>query len=146
LKVARLLPDAILPTRKTLTDAGLDLYLYAEDRSLVMRVPSRESRIFHTGITIEIPEGYAGFIWPKSRYDFLIGGGVIDSGYQGEIFVKVINPGFNTLYFEHGQAIAQIIFQRVLIEPLEEVPVLGIHLKNTARGATGGIVRQSGSK
>ena len=43
-------------------------------------------------MTVEIPAGYVGLVKPKGRNDHLLGAGVVDAGYQGEILVKVVNP------------------------------------------------------
>ena len=64
IRIARLRPHAVLPTRKHPQDAGMDLYA-AEARSL----PAHASAIVPTGITIEIPAGFVGLVKPKSRSD-----------------------------------------------------------------------------
>ncbi len=77
IRIARIRPEAILPSRKHPNDAGLDLY--AVDP---IRIPPASWGIAHTGITVEIQPGQVGLVKPKSRNNHLVGAGVIDAGYQ----------------------------------------------------------------
>lgn len=150
IKFATLYSSAKEPKRKYVGDAGIDLYLYLgeldeEDsinKELYVHIPANSMYICKTGVTVEIPDGYFGWITNKSRNDFLIGGGIVDAGYQGELLVKVINPVDWDLELVQGQAIAQL-----LIIPCETPEVLmvsssDIHQDKTERGNTGGIVDQ----
>jgi len=127
-------PDARLPTRNHPQDAGMDVYCYGE-----ARIEALSSRVLHTGITIEIPEGYVLQVWPKGKSEHLIGAGIIDAGYQGEILIKVFNPTQNLLSFSHGEAIAQLVLVPVETPIPVEVSFETIHKERSARGATGGI-------
>jgi dUTP pyrophosphatase len=142
MKIAKLLDRAVLPTRKHPTDAGIDLYAYVEDPDTYLCILGGGSAIIHTGVTLEIPEGYAGFVWPKSRNNHLIGGGVVDQGYQGEILVKVMNSQTIPVNVYHGDAIAQLVLTPVITPEVFEVPLDQIHLKESTRGKTGGIVSE----
>ena len=84
IKAARLQENAVLPTRKHPDDAGIDFYA-AEEKV----IPPHAMDVVGTGITVEIPQGYVGLMMPKSRNDHLLGAGVIDAGYQGEIRIKI---------------------------------------------------------
>ena len=137
IRVARLRPDAILPDRKHPQDAGLDLYA-VETTS----VPPHSFAIVPTGVTIEIPAGLVGLIKPKGRSNHLMGAGVVDAGYQGEILVKVSNPSNDPLSFSPGDAIGQMILLPVLTPQVEETPLAEIHVERSARGGSGGIVSQ----
>lgn len=152
IKIAKLTlyGDAKLPTRKHKADAGMDLYAYIEEYDegygegihVSIGIPPGEVAIIHTGIVIEIPKGYVGLVWPKSGSNYLIGGGVIDSGYQGEILVKIINPTNRTIEIEHKQAIAQLLIQPVEIPDIVEAHLSEIQKDNSGRGQDGGINRQ----
>jgi len=98
--------------------------------------------IIHTGISIEIPKGYVGLIWPKGRNNHLIGGGVVDQDYQGEILVKIANIYDTNLTIAHGDAIAQLIIVPVFTPEIVETPLDEIHKVETFRGGSGGIVEQ----
>lgn len=111
IKVKKLHKDAKLPTHGHPGDAGMDLYA-VEDAVF----PAGEQARVHTGIAIEIPEGYVGFIWDKSSISFNTGlkimGGVIDSGYRGEIIMNFLNTSDKEIIIENGYKIAQMIIQK----------------------------------
>jgi dUTP pyrophosphatase len=134
IKFARLAQNACIPSRKHPDDAGLDLY--ALEGGLLL---PHATSVFHTGVTVEIPPGYAGLIKPKSRSNFLLGAGVVDAGYQGELLVKIVNPADQALEIEAGQAIAQLLVISVETPVVVEVPADSIHAQASARGASGGI-------
>ena len=138
IKAAKLREDAILPTRKHPDDAGIDFYSVES-----VWIQPNNFKIVKTGITVEIPKGYVGLMKPKSRSNFLLGAGVIDAGYQGEIQIKVANVGLGTLTIAYGEAIAQVLIVPVETPAVEEVPLSGIHQEASERGATGGILGNS---
>jgi dUTP pyrophosphatase len=139
IRVAKLYDDAKLPTRKHPTDAGMDLYYYSD---IWEEISPMSYSILNTGITIEIPDGYVGLIWPKSRSNYLIGGGVIDSSYQGEILVKVMNVSKEYLMIGPGEAIAQLLIQPIYTPRIALVSTDIIHENKTERNKTGGIATQ----
>jgi dUTP pyrophosphatase len=134
-RFARVLSEALIPTRNHKTDAGLDLY---SAKNTIIR-PTGVS-IVPTGVIVEVPHGYVGQIWPKSRSNFLIGGGIVDEGYLGQIYVKVINPSNESVYIKEGDPCAQIVFVPCTCPVMVEVSEGD--LKTTERGADGGIARQ----
>lgn len=138
IKAAKLREDAILPTRKHPDDAGIDFYAVEP-----VVIHPHFIRIVKTGITVEIPKGYVGLLKPKSRSDFLLGAGVIDAGYQGEIQIKVANVSAKTLTINYGDAVGQMLLIPVETPAVEEVPLSEIHQEISARGATGGILGNS---
>ena len=138
IRVAKLRPDAIIPTRKHPDDAGIDFYAVEP----VMIQPGRFG-IVKTGITVEIEKGFVGVLKPKSRNDHLLGAGVIDAGYQGEIQIKVANVRNETLTITYGQAVGQMLILPVFTPVVEEVSPEAIHQTQTERGATGGILGNS---
>ena len=137
IRIARLRPGAVLPNRKHPQDAGLDLYA-AQEAAL----PPHSSAIVPTGITVEIPNGFVGLVKPKGRNDHLLGAGVVDAGYQGEILVKVVNPFPQPLTIHPGEAIGQLLILPVETPQVEEVSPEAIHRQASTRGANGGIVDQ----
>jgi len=132
LKVKRIEEEAKTPTRKHTTDAGMDVYALEE----VVIAPN-SIQVVRTGVTADFPDGTVALVWPKSRANFLIGAGVIDFGYQGEILVKVTNISNKDLTIEKHQGIAQIVIVPVISPMVEEVDE--IHQEESDRGATGGI-------
>ena len=133
--VKRLDPELALPAYARLGDAGLDL-ISAEDLTLK---PGDRAAI-STGIALAIPEGYAGFVQPRSGRALSDGLGIanapglIDAGYRGEIKVIAINLNPGALIDVHrGEKIAQIVFQKVEAAELEVVD----ELPETERGEGG---------
>ncbi len=92
-----------------------------------------------TGIAVAIPDGYAGFVLPRSGHAMRFGisvvnsPGLIDSGYRGEISVLLINHGEDAVRFETGDRIAQLVI--LAVPQVEWVEVDG--LDGTERGAGG---------
>ena len=135
IKAAKLRDDAIIPTRKHPDDAGIDFYS-AEEKTVM----PHSFGVVGTGITVEIPAGFVGLLKPKSRNDHLVGAGVVDAGYQGEIRIKIANVTDEPLDIHFGQAVAQMLLIPVVTPEVEAVSPEFIHQESTARGATGGIL------
>ena len=133
--VTRLRDDAVLPTQAYPGDAGLDLVAC---ESVVLE-PGRRALVA-TGIAVEIPEGYAGFVQPRSGLAARHGigmvnsPGLIDSGYRGEIKVVLLNTDPTEAFeVEPGMRIAQLVVAPVAAIRLVEVDELAA----SARGARG---------
>ena len=133
LKVKRIEKEAKAPTRKHPTDAGMDVYALED-----VVIPPHTIQVVRTGVTADFSDGTVALVWPKSTSDFLIGAGVIDCEYQGEILVKVSNISDKNLTVEKHQGLAQIVIVPVVCPVVEEVD--DIHQEESERGATGGIV------
>ena len=138
IRIARLRPDAQIPTRKHAADAGLDLYAVE-----AVSLAPHSVGIVPTGITVDIPAGVVALIKPKGRSNHLLGAGVVDAGYQGEILVKVVNPFDTTLVFQPGDAVGQMVLLPVLTPAVEEVSLEEVHRQVSSRAGTGGIVEQN---
>ena len=117
-KIVLLNTSARIPTRANDNDAGFDLYSTVETV-----IPSKQRKTVSTGISLEMPEHFAGLIWPRSGLSVKQGidvlAGVVDSGYRGEIMVCLYNTSDENVRINAGDRIAQIIFQevpRVLME------------------------------
>jgi dUTP pyrophosphatase len=134
IKVAKVDKSAILPTRKFPTDAGMDVY--ALFNTLVL---PHSNALVRTGITVEIPQSYFGLLKPKGRAIHLVGAGVVDESYQGEIIVRVFNPTEQMISFLAGQPVAQLIIVPVVCPQIVEVDETEVHRAPTDRGETGGI-------
>jgi deoxyuridine 5'-triphosphate nucleotidohydrolase len=84
--------------------------------------------IIHTGIHVEVPKGHGGMLNSKSGLnikDDIIGEGVIDVGYTGEIVVKLYNLGTKEHHFEPGDKIIQLVFGVISTPDMELVDELG---------------------
>ncbi|MDI6711799.1 MAG: dUTP diphosphatase [Anaerosomatales bacterium] len=135
LRIKRLDPDLPLPRYAHEGDAGLDLYA-AESVTLA---PFQRALV-PTGIAVAIPEGFAGFVQPRSGLAIRHGlslvntPGLIDSHYRGEIKVIAINlDPSQTLVINRGDKIAQLVVQPIVRVALVECD----ELDETARGEGG---------
>lgn len=136
LPVLRLDPALPLPAYAKDGDAGVDLVA----RENVTLEPGGGRALVPTGIAIALPDGYAGFVQPRSGLAFKHGvtvlnsPGLVDSGYRGELKVCMVNLD-PAAPFEivRGERIAQLVVQAVGDVNFVEVDVLD----ETARGDTG---------
>ena len=126
LRVHRLEPGAILPSRAHDGDAGLDLHAL-EGGALA----PGERRTVTTGLAIEIPDGQAGLVLPRSglatRHGIALvnAPGLIDSGYRGEVRVLLLNTDpAQTFTWSAGDRIAQLVLVEVALSPVVEVDAL----------------------
>lgn len=122
---------AKMPTRAHEADAGFDLYA-TED----VYVPPLGKITADTGVHIEIPAGYFGDIRPKSGLLFnhdLFTAGTVDSGYSGEVKVRIINFGNEPYQFRKGEKIAQMVLVPFASPVLKRV----FKLDETERGNGG---------
>jgi dUTP pyrophosphatase len=133
--VRRLRHEAVLPTQAYPGDAGVDLVACES----VVLAPGQRA-VVATGIAVEIPEGFAGFVQPRSGLAARHGVGVvnapglIDSGYRGEIKVVLLNTDTSEPFeVESGMRIAQLVIAPVATITLVEVEELGA----SDRGARG---------
>lgn len=110
---------ARMPTKAHRADAGFDLY----SREAVI-VPAKESATFDTGVHMQIPEGFVGFLKSKSGLNVRHGitsEGVIDSGYTGSIVVKLYNHSGKDYKVQIGDKISQIVLLPIAMTDLELV-------------------------
>ncbi len=132
LKIKKLHEDAVVPKYAHDDDAGFDLFSV---KDVVVKVGERTA--IHTGIAMEIPEGYVGLIWDKSGIAIKEGiktvGGVVDSAYRGEIMIGVINFSEKDYTFLKGHKVAQMLMQKKEKMDFEEVG----QLTETKRGEGG---------
>jgi dUTP pyrophosphatase len=122
LKIAKLKEDATLPRRAHAGDAGLDLYACE-----AAHLGPGERWSIGTGVAVEIPEGYAGMVLPRSGIardhgiSLVNSPGLIDAGYRGEVRVLLLNTDpAETFRVAPGERIAQLVVVPVgLPEPIE---------------------------
>ena len=121
--IKRIDPTVELPSYAYEGDAGLDL----RSNEDVVLAPL-ERRLVGTGLAVAIPEGYAGFVQPRSGMALKRGlsmantPGLIDSHYRGELKVCAVNLDLETpISIERGERIAQLVIQRVPTVSLVEV-------------------------
>lgn len=134
-RVVKLDEDAIVPTKAHADDAGLDLYSLYD-----VKLWPGDTRLVGTGIAIEVPRSFAGFVLPRSGLALKHGvtvqnsPGLIDCGYRGDVGVILHNTSHENSYnVVKGDRIAQLI-----IAPVPNfVPVLVDKLRETQRQEKG---------
>ncbi|MCL2339586.1 MAG: dUTP diphosphatase [Actinomycetia bacterium] len=133
--IQRLDPDLPLPQTAYAGDAGFDLVAAADCRLL----PGARALI-PTGMAVAIPEGYAGFVLPRSGLALRVGlsqansPGLIDSHYRGELQVVAVNlDPSEPILIQRGERIAQLVILQLPEVSWQEVEALDA----TDRGAQG---------
>lgn len=136
IRVKKLDERAVLPTYGSEYAAGADLYAVTDGE---LTFEPGETKLVHTGLAMEIPEGYAGLIYARSGLASKRGlapankVGVVDADYRGEIMVALHNHGTTAQTIASGERIAQLVvapFLKASYEQAEE-------LNETVRGAGG---------
>lgn len=132
MKIKVVLDDgAYMPEKAHEADAGFDLRTPSK-----VIIPAKSSRIIATGVHVEIPNGYVGFLKSKSGLNVkngILSEGVIDSGYTGGIVAKLYNQSSAVKVFEKGDKITQLV-----ILPIPDVELVEVcSLEDTKRGDNG---------
>ena len=134
LKIKRLHESAVVPTKGSAEAAGLDLYSLQD-----ATIGPGETCMISSGISVEIPKGYFGGVYPRSGLSCKSGirlansVGVIDSDYRGAIGLPLHYDSDEDYFVKKGDRVAQLVIQPYLNCVPVEVP----ELTNTARGNDG---------
>lgn len=131
LKMKKMDPDAVLPTRAHADDAGLDLYSL-EDALL----EPGHGKVVRTGIAVALPVGFVGLVADRSsmaKKGVKTAGGVIDAGYRGEIHIVLWNISREAIQVKRHERIAQLLTLPIATPAGVEVE----SLDDTLRGAKG---------
>jgi len=135
-KIKKLDERATIPTYGTEYSAGADLYALCDNETVIN---PHETVLIHTGISVEVPDGYAGLIYARSGLASKKGlapankVGVVDSDYRGEVMVALHNHGEVSQTISSGERIAQFVITPFLKAEFE----LADALTDTARGEGG---------
>lgn len=134
--IKKLDPAAKIPTYGSASAAGADLTACMD---APVTIEPGETYLVHTGLAMELPEGYAGLIYARSGLATKRGlapankVGVVDSDYRGEIMVALHNHGKEAQTIESGERIAQLVITPYIAAAFSEVDTLD----ETERGAGG---------
>jgi dUTP pyrophosphatase len=105
--------NVIPPTRANPSDAGLDIFFSPVDIYKVIELAPGQSCLLQTGLRFGVPHGHMLQIMNRSsvasKRSLLVGACVVDSGYDGEVFVNLHNVGTTIQRIERGQKIAQAV-------------------------------------
>lgn len=135
-KIKKLNELATIPTYGTEHSAGADLYACLD---APLTIEAGATMLVHTGLSMEIPAGYAGLIYARSGLATKRGlapankVGVIDADYRGEIMVALYNQSGIPQTIEHGERIAQLVITPFLTANF----LVSEELSDTTRGAGG---------
>jgi dUTP pyrophosphatase len=115
--------DVITPDRANPSDAGLDLFFCPSDGEGIYLQPG-ETALFQTGLKFGVPHGYMLEVKNRSgnasKRSLLVGACVVDSGYDGEVFVNLHNVGKKVQLVDPGTKIAQVVLIPVVhFRPIE---------------------------
>lgn len=135
LRVVKLKDEAVVPSRAHAGDAGVDLYACE-----AAHLGPGERWSVGTGVAVEIPDGHAGLVLPRSGLArdhgiaLVNSPGLIDAGYRGEVRVLLLNTDpAETFRIEPGARIAQLVVTPIVLAE----PVAVAELSDTARGDGG---------
>lgn len=136
INIKKLDPRAITPSYGSEFAAGADLYALTDEN---VTINPSETVLIHTGISMEIPQGFGGFIFARSGLASKKGlapankVGVIDADYRGEIMVALHNHSAVPVQITSGERIAQLV-----IMPFEAAEFIECEeLSETVRGSGG---------
>ena len=156
IKIKRLTPTALIPTKAHASDACFDLYLDAPDAlyhewnggveikaARGIKIRPHETVMLHTGIATEIPFGYYMAIYARSGLSCKQGlrlansVGIVDCQYRDEIKVALYNDSNETRIVHHGDRIAQCMIAPVLATNFVEVDELSDDSRGGGFGSSG---------
>jgi len=120
-------------------DAGIDLFV-----GYRIVIPSQTVVMVESFVGFAFEPGVGGFLFPRSSDWFLLGAGVIDTGYTGTIKAKMYNPLKVDLILDHGDSMGQLVlFQKAFVDTPDLIEVTKEQINvMSERGDTGGIVSQ----
>ena len=117
IEYAKVRSTAHEPDRANPSDAGLDVFYSPEDPTTVALHPG-DSKILETGLKFGVPHGYMLEVKNRSsvaaKKSLLVGACVIDSGYDGEVFINLHNVGSRLQCISPGDKIAQLVLTPVV--------------------------------
>lgn len=126
-KILKIKTDGKVPAYATEHSAGIDLYCKSDEDIIIK---AKDTVKIHTGVYVEIPEGYFGAVYPRSstgvKKHLMLANtvGIIDSDYRGELMIFFYNYGEEDQKIENGDRLAQLVIQpymRCKIEKVDEL-------------------------
>ncbi len=110
---------ATAPTRANPSDAGLDVYYCPKDPSVsAASIKPGENMVLPTGLSFGVPHGYMLQVCNRSsmgaKHSLIVGAHIVDSGYDGEVFIDLHNIGSETQHLAAGDKIAQLVLVPVV--------------------------------
>ena len=138
IKFKKLNNDAIIPSFSRDGDAGMDIYCDSD----VVVMPGEITAV-PTGVSMELPSGYVSLIWDRSGLALKSGiktmGGVLDSGFRGEVKVIMTNLSNERFEVKKGARVAQMIIQKYEVPEVEIVEELSDSVRGEGGFGSSGI-------
>jgi dUTP pyrophosphatase len=132
-KIVKTAEDVVTPTYATSGDAGLDLY----SNDYLEIQPGHRATV-KTGLKMEIPEGVYARIASRSglasRNGIIVGAGIVDPTYRGEIRVVLFNLGQSAFWIVKGLKIAQLVFEQFVTADVQVVGELSSSTERAGKG------------
>lgn len=129
------------PTRGTPGSAGIDFYVPDDFPKDLCTIQPSERFFIPSGIKANVPEGYALIAMNKSgvslKKGLLVGACVVDSDYQGEIHLHLVNTSYKAVTIEPGEKLTQFLLIPVDHSPVDLVDVDNLFTNETTRGSGG---------
>lgn len=115
----KLRPGAKTPTRANPSDAGLDVYYCPKDPQVSSAsIEPGKNMLLPTGLSFGVPHGYMLQVCNRSsmgaKRSLTVGAHIVDSGYDGEIFIDLHNVGTEVQYISAGDKVAQLVLVPVV--------------------------------
>ena len=111
-------PNVIPPTRANPSDAGLDIFYSPDEFDKEVTIHMGHTALLQTGLRFGVPHGYMLQVMNRSsvasKKQLLVGACVIDSGYDGEVFINLHNVGNDLQVIRRGDKIAQIVMRPIV--------------------------------
>tara|TARA_A100001391_G_C4984758_1_gene256375 strand:+ start:139 stop:642 length:504 start_codon:yes stop_codon:yes gene_type:complete len=138
---------AMAPTRSNPSDAGLDVYYCPKDVMVSScTIEPGKNMLLPTGLSFGVPHGYMLQVCNRSsmgaKRSLVVGAHIVDSGYDGEVFIDLHNIGTETQYIERNAKIAQLVMVPVVHFRAQELPETNLYredisISNRGDGALG---------
>jgi len=135
------------PTRANPSDAGLDVYYCPKDPMVSScSIKPGENMLLPTGLSFGVPHGYMLQVCNRSsmgaKRSLVVGAHVVDSGYDGEVFIDLHNIGTETQFIERNAKVAQLVMVPVVHFRAKELPDRSLYqddisMSNRGHGALG---------
>ena len=129
------------PTRGTVGSAGIDFYVPEDYPSSLCEIAPGDRYFIPSGIKANVPEGFALIAMNKSgvsmKKGLMVGACVVESDYQGEIHLHLINASNKPVTIEPGDKLTQFLLVPVDHCPVELVDIVDLFTEETTRGSGG---------
>tara|TARA_R100000700_G_C3097687_1_gene96158 strand:- start:146 stop:607 length:462 start_codon:yes stop_codon:yes gene_type:complete len=145
----KLRDSALDPVRANPSDAGLDVFYCPSDERDSVLIQPGESIVLETGLKFGVPHGFMLEVKNRSsvasKRRLVVGACVIDPGYNGELYVNLVNVGNSAQLIESGTKIAQVIMvpvihfraRKIMTDSLYDNPICVSNRGTSGFGSTG---------